>query len=484
MHEKPTSVNLVHDHHPLDEPRSSSGFFARIFLGVLVVGAIAGTALSYQIAKSSEQENADAGSFFSSVRHFVASTTQDLAGEDDDRINFLFLGIGGAGHDGPELTDTMIFASARPSDQRIGLLSIPRDLTIPIPGYGWRKVNHVNAFAENQKTGSGPEFASRVIGDLLDQDVHYYVKVDFDGFAEVVDALGGVDVYVERAFDDASYPIGDGTVETIHFDAGWQKMDGATALKFVRSRHGTNGEGSDFARSHRQQQILLAVRDKALRASTLLNPAKLNRLLTALRAHIKTNLDAWEIIRLSDLMRGLSSDRMALHVLDTSPDSPLYATTVNGAYVLLPKRDDWKPIQDLADQVFEASPVLTTTAGSVPARPSVTLEIQNGTAVTGLAAQTAQLLESQGFRVLSVSNAPQQTYTKTVIYDRTRGAYPEELERLKQTLQADILLSSEAWLFSNAVTPTELVVLEDESLGATTQADLLIILGAATPPSL
>ena len=231
-----------------------------IFLGFL---ALSGVALSFQIGNS----NGDSGdaniSFFSSFKSLVTSGDKELTGEEDDRINFLLLGIGGSGHAGPELTDTIMFGSYQPSTSEVGLLSIPRDLVVPIPEYGYRKINHVNAYGEVDDPGHGAEAAADVIGEVLDQEIHYTVKVDFDGFEELIDAIGGVDVYVDRGFVDYTYPTDDYLVQTVQFDEGWTHMNGDTALKYSRSRHGTNGEGSDFARAERQQKILVAVKEGA-----------------------------------------------------------------------------------------------------------------------------------------------------------------------------------------------------------------------------
>ncbi len=139
--------------------------FLRIALGAFGVLAIGGAIFSYQISRSGVEPLPESSSFslFSSVRRLILSDEKDLIGEDDDRINFLLLGVGGTGHDGPELSDTIIFSSFRPSTNEIGMLSIPRDLAVPIPGYGYRKVNHVNAYGELKEDGSGPEFASEVL---------------------------------------------------------------------------------------------------------------------------------------------------------------------------------------------------------------------------------------------------------------------------------------------------------------------------------
>ncbi len=464
----------------------------------------------------------------------MSSRDRELAGEDDDRVNFLLMGIGGAGHEGPQLTDTMLFASFKPSEGNIGLMSLPRDLSVPTPGYGYRKINHANAYGEQAKQGGGPILASRVVGDVLDQTIHYYVRVDFAGFAQLVDAIGGLDVYVERSFTDREYPthgkeyatcsgveeeeveeeksfrfIGlfnresEEEVETesdsetseitvappdyscrfevLTFQEGWTKMDGETALKFVRSRHGDNGEGSDFARSARQQKILLAVKDKVFSASTLLNPSRINKILNTVEDNLSTNLSVWQIVRLAKELKGLDTTNITHHVIDASDNSPVFATVLNGAYLLLPKNDDWTPLQSMADQIFipaeEQDRAFATNPDGKPR--FVRVEIQNGTNVTGLAFRTSQLLDGYGFDVTKIGNAASRGYKHTVIYDLTDGKQPDELKALRDFLGAEVTLSATGWLVSGDIVPREISVSSDqyEKLATDKTIDFLIILG-------
>ncbi|MBI4592066.1 LCP family protein [Candidatus Uhrbacteria bacterium] len=541
MVEKPR-VNLLKRHHtPRATKRSPALFFGRRLFITLAVLASIGIVFSYQVSSTSESSgNFPTISLFSTIRHLVSSGERDLEGEEEDRVNFLLLGIGGKGHDGPQLTDTIIFTSFKPSDGSVAMMSLPRDMTVPIPNYGYRKVNHANAYGEMDDPGSGPELASSVIGDVLDQEVHYYLRVDFDGFAEFVDAIGGVDVYIENGFTDPNYPshgkeyatCGGSEVdqmdevaqvdeteeaeelaeilaidqeeqgileealeeenqpevidyscrfESITFYEGWTHMDGETALKFARSRHGNNGEGSDFARSERQQKIILAVKDKVLSASTFLNPSRISKMMDTLKDNIATNLDVWEIVRLAGEFKDLSAGEIVHHVIDASDASPLYATVLNGAYVLLPKNDDWSAIQHIAENIFTSDSELNTQFVEAPEQKPlfVKVEIQNGTNITGLAFRASQLLDGQGFDVVKVGNAVSRGYEHTVIYDLTNGQRSDELKALRDYLQADVTLSATGWMLSSDVVPKELTFSSEDYERLATQEDIdfLIILG-------
>jgi LCP family protein required for cell wall assembly len=484
-------------------------FFGRMILVAVAVLAVAASALSYQVVATGGDGNGFHFPFFQTVRQLVSTDEPRLKGEKEDRINLLLMGIGGEGHDGPQLTDTLIFASVRPSDKKAAFISIPRDLAVPIPDHGVTKINSANAYGEAKEKGSGPLLAQEVVSSVLRQPIHYYVRVDFNGFAQLIDDLGGIDVYVERAFVDREYPIlgkenaecqttqvildengEEVTVpdygcrfETLSFAKGWTHMDGITALNFVRSRHGSNGEGSDFARAKRQQLILGAVKDKAFSASTFLNPAKIGRILETLRANIATNLEPADILRFADLFGDLKTQDIISHVLDASPTSPLYATSQNGAYVLVPKNDDWQPIQRLAADMFNADAGLvsanTPPPPLDPANALARLEIQNGTSIAGLATEANALVAREGFFVSKTGNAASQAYANSILFDLSGGTKREARQLLKDLLSVSTVVSEEGWMSTgNASAKTmanELALYKTFSSQKT--VDFVVILG-------
>lgn len=489
------------------EPSLDRGRFRlvkRLILFVLIFGATTGLLFSHQIKGGNELNSFPRLSLVSTISQLVQSGDRTLKGEEEERVNMLLMGVGGAGHDGPQLSDTMMFASIKPETGEVALLSIPRDLIVQIPGYGWRKVNHANAFGEQQEAGYGPQLASEVIEEVLAQPIHYYARVDFSGFAELIDIVGELDVYVERTFTDAQYPSHGkayadcGTsqtqfneagepievptyacrFETITFEKGWTKMNGDTALKYVRSRHGNNGESSDFARSRRQAQVIKAVKEQVLSASTFLSPTKLSKIYETLDENIATNLSTWELLRFVSLAKDLDTENITHHVLDASAESPLYQTNLGGAYVLLPKNDDWGQVRALAANLFAKTPEVGTTPSTHTARVP-RIEIQNGTSIPGLAFRTSQILTTHGYQVTSVSNAQSKGFKNTVVYDLTQGRKSSDLAALKDLLKADVTLSATGWLLSNDVIPKELSLAGEtlEALATESDIDFLVILG-------
>lgn len=431
-------------------PKPPAVFFGRALLAVGVFLVVAVGALSFGVAVSGESNTFPSLNLFSTIRQLVGADERQLQGESRDRVNVLLLGIGGEGHEGPQLTDTIMLASWKPSTKEVGVLSIPRDMATDIPGYGVRKINNANAFGEAKERGSGPTLTAQVVEQTFGQKIDYYVRVDFAGFAQLIDDIGGIDVYVDRSFTDERYPVLGkentecGTTQTVDaagltvetpdyecrfialsFSKGWTHMDGKTALNYVRSRHGTNGEASDFARSRRQQKVIVAVKEKVFSAQTLLNPGRLNEIRQTLEANINTNFETWELLRFATSLKDFDAASIRSRVLDASETSPLYATSLNGAYVLLPKNDDWRPIREMAEKIFDLP---TTIAAPIAAPRLGKVEIQNGTAVSGLAFKASLDAKADGFEVLGIGNAGDRGYAQSVIYDLTGN---KKLDALK-----------------------------------------------------
>ncbi len=299
----------------------------------------------------------------------------------DERVNILLLGIGGGKHDGPLLTDTIIYASIDPEQNKVTLISLPRDLWIPdLNG----KINRAYSDAEVKQKGGGITLSRAVVEKVLGQPVDYVLRVDFNGFVRAVDMVGGIEVDVARGFDDYEYPISGKETDTcgfegeefekratassqleafpcryehLHFDAGKQSMDGETALRFVRSRHATGIEGSDFARSQRQEKVISALRNKVFSLGTILNPLKLVNLYNVLEGSIDTDIKQEEYDDFIKLARKMEKAEMKSIVLDEGNeaenragllDSPLPRAEFRGQWVIIPRagNGDFSEIQE------------------------------------------------------------------------------------------------------------------------------------------
>src|SRR6185503_3033648 len=229
-----------------------------------------------------------------------------LIGEDLGQINILLLGIGGQGHDGGYLADTIILAQIRPDINKISLSAIPRDYLANLKGLGNRKINA--AFAETWQATKNWDEAGRAMREAVSGvagiDVPYFAVVDFSGFELGIDKLGGVDIDIPKTFTDYTFPDGnEGYIPAVTFTQGPEHMSGERALIYARSRHAGGGEGSDFARSQRQQLILQAVKQKAIDLNIVTNAGTINSLVSILGDHFHTNISPSELYRLYNLTK-------------------------------------------------------------------------------------------------------------------------------------------------------------------------------------
>lgn len=398
------------------------------------------------------------------ISHYLFSRDNLLKGNNQDRINILIYGIGGLGHDGPYLTDTIILASIKPSTGQVALISLPRDLAVDIPGYGIKKINNANAYGEVNKKGSGPEFATNIIKDTFDLDIPYYYLIDFKAFEEIVDELGGVKITVDRAFTDQMYPTDNYEYQTVSFEKGTQNMDGQTALKFARSRHGSNGEGSDFARSRRQQKIIFAVKEKIISFGTLSNPFTISKIINTLSNHLQTNLDFGEIIEFVRLARILDTKNIINLTLDDSPNGYLKNSYgPDGAFLLEPKTGNFDTIKESIKNIFEEGKTNTDNTPSQEApnykTSGIEIEIQNGTWHAGMAARMKKRLEDKNFVITTIGNTEFRPQATSGIY----------LTSDKNSYEVSTALEQELHLAIRRTLPT--------NVKPATSTDILLLLG-------
>lgn len=318
-----------------------------------------------------------------------------------ERVNLLLLGADKRPDETIYRTDTLIVLTLNPATKIAGMLSIPRDLWVPIPGYGESRINQAFVLGEVKKyPGGGPALAMRTVQEFLGVPIHGYVLVDFDGFRKLIDQIGGIDIVVEKPIDDTQYPTDDYGYQEVHIPAGLVHMDGDLALKYARVRHGS----SDIDRGRRQQQVLMAARDKTLRLNLL---PKLPSLMATVMSAVQTDLQPGEILALAKLANQVDSENIHTAVIDYT--MVVETKTPSGGDVLLPNREK---IRTLVDEMFSSG----NNHRRVPGE-SAQIEVLNGAGVPGLAAQLAALLKEQGFEVVAIENADRSDYAETLILD-------------------------------------------------------------------
>lgn len=273
--------------------------------------------------------------------------------KDEDRINVLLLGIGGTEHgEGYLLTDSIMIVSYKKSTGRVALISLPRDLYIQMPGESkYEKVNAAYVFGE-QKYGNGLDYAKKTIGYITGLYIDYAAVVDFTAFGTMIDIMDGINIHLDEPFiEDKQWWCDENGQNCRSFivEAGEQTLDGETALFYVRSRFSSD----DFDRARRQQQVMLAIKDRVLSLGVLANPLIINDLFNAVAENVKVDVMPWEIPSLIKLVQKANTENIIKKVFDVSAESPLYQAMENGIYVILPKDKDLNKIREACQTIFE-----------------------------------------------------------------------------------------------------------------------------------
>jgi LCP family protein required for cell wall assembly len=338
-----------------------------------------------------------------------------LKGESQGRVNILLLGVGDPGHAGQNLSDTNMVVSINTRDKQVAMISLPRDLRVYLPGHGYGKLNLAHA-------QGGPDKSRQVVEQTLGIPIHYYAKVNFTGLREVVDAVGGVNINVTEALYDPEYPCDNNQYRNcgMTIKKGQQHMDGKTALKYVRCRKGNCGD--DFGRAKRQQEVLLAVREKALSLGTLANPVKINELSVALGDNIDTDLSVSNGVSLAKMAKEIGPDR-TFSIVFSLDDGGFLSSSAGD---LVPIGGSFADIQAFVKDVFKLGPIWIEDAS---------LAIENGTSTPGLGARVRDQISDEGYRVTvqRLTNAPQIS-TASQIIDYSGGKKPHTVRYLEALL--------------------------------------------------
>ena len=350
---------------------------------------------------------------------------EKLKGEGDGRVNILLLGVGDAGHSGQELSDTMIVASYDPKTKDVAMLSIPRDLYVKVPNNGFSKINSAHAFGEQYKEGAGPDLAKKTVSEVLGIPIHYYIRTDFTALKQAVDTVGGVDIDVLSTLIDPDYPCekNEGKVCGFSILAGPQHFNGSSALKYARCRKGNCGD--DYGRAKRQQDVLVALRQKATKLNILANPAKVVEILDIVGKNVRTDLQVWEIERLTQVARETDPSKITSKVLDIDTTGLVKNSQVGAASVVVPVAGigNYSAIQAFVRSIFVDGYIKQEAAK---------IQVENGTAQINKAQLVSELLKSYNYNVISVVPADATSYKKTQIIDSSKGSKPYTIQYLEK----------------------------------------------------
>ncbi|HSX30941.1 MAG TPA: LCP family protein [Candidatus Saccharimonadales bacterium] len=348
-----------------------------------------------------------------------------LKGEGDGRVNILLLGIGGPGHDGPDLTDTIVVLSVDPVNNTAAMLSVPRDLWVNQPVNYFGKQQKINAAYESAKyhylgkldssnananaVQAGFNNLDQVLKQVLGISVNYHVLVNFQAFKQAVDTVGGVTVNVPTALVDPTMAW-ENHWNPVLAPAGLQQMNGTQALLYARSRE----TSSDFARGERQRQILVALKDKVFTLGTLSNPVKIDSLMDAFGDNVYSDLSTQGALRLYSIMKHISDGNVASLGLSEPPHQLVTTDHVGNTSVDRPIAGfyNYTAIQEYVRSQLPDGYIVKEHAPIVVMAPT-----------TAGAEATAALLKSYGYNVVATAITDQTLSTATVV-DLSHGKDP------------------------------------------------------------
>ncbi len=358
-----------------------------------------------------------------------------LKGEGDGRVNVLLLGIGGSGHDGGDLTDTMMVASIDPVNNQAVLFSIPRDLWVKMPNNYISNHQKINAAYEsgkykyldkqditngNQKAiQAGFQGVDGVVESVLGVPIHYNVLVNFQAFRQAIDTVGGVSINAPEQLYDPTMAW-ENEHSPVLAKLGVNNFDGKHALNYVRSRE----TSSDFARAERQRAVLVSLKDKVLNLGTLANPLKLSSLLTAFGDNVQSDISLNDMTHMAALMKKISNNQIQSVGLADPPNDFITTGNLNGLSIVQPRAglEDYGQIQAFVRSKLKDGYI---------AKENANVTILNGTVTPGLATDKATELKSYGYTIGTVGNAPTTDYNTTTIVDLSNGTKKYTLNYLK-----------------------------------------------------
>jgi len=344
--------------------------------------------------------------------------------EGTERVNVLVMGIDQREQEqGPWRTDTILVLTIDPITMSGGMLSIPRDLWVPIPGYEEGRINTAHYLGElYDYPGGGPALAVKTVQYNLGVPIHHYARVNFTAFEKLIDVIGGIDVYVEEEITDAMYPDEGYGYDPLYISAGWQHFNGEMALKYARTRHSAGG---DFDRAKRQQQVLLAIFKQVTRADKMPQLAsRAPELWRTLQGSVVTDLTLDEIIALAQLASEVDSESIRYGVVDEHYTQ--FWGTPDGQQVLIPLRDRIRELRDYIFTTEAPAPQQTEDPAAENENEAATIAVLNGTTTAGLAGLTADFLQQQGLQVVRTDNADRSDYAESLVIVYTGKTHTAE----------------------------------------------------------
>ena len=360
----------------------------------------------------------------------VGRSAEDVPAQELGRTTVLIMGLDARPGARALRSDSIIILTINPQSGSAGILSVPRDLAVRDPMTGETvKVNTIYGLGDIRGyPGGGPEFMHQTLTELTGYPIDYYVTVNFDGFKQIIDLINGIEIDVAKDIIDKEYPTEDYGVEELFIPKGYQHMDGELALKYARTRHAD----SDYGRAARQQQVIMAIKDKITQPGQMASLLpRIPGLAIAMANSVQTNMPVERAIALARALDKANLENVTRVVIDSKmgkvTDDPKWG------YLLVP---DMTKLHAAAAAIFADapdSPSAEEAVRQIIQAEAARIVILNGTQEKGLAAKSQANLVTNGFNVITVGNADSADYTETWLVthgDRT----PATVEALARWL--------------------------------------------------
>jgi LCP family protein required for cell wall assembly len=371
---------------------------------------------------------------------FNVFTTTRLKGEDQGRVNILLAGNSAddVGHDGGELTDSIMILSLDTKNNKAFILSVPRDLYVPIQDNGSAKINTAYVYGKQQKFNEsgypkgGMGLLEKTIQSNLGITTHYYALINYSALRDAVNAVGGVPVTINSGSACGLYdPSIDWTTHgpLVDLSNGTHTLSGQQALNLARARGDARGScgyaKSDYMRTQNQRMLLLSLKNKVFTTGVLANPIKLSKLFDSLGRNVKTDMQLSEVRRLNDLIKGVDNGKIKSYGLEDI-NGKSYLTsyrTASGQSALVPTAgvDNFSEIKSVLRRLMSTNKV---------AQEEAKVVLLNGTDTYGLAMKNKSLLENRNITVTNVADAT-TTASSTYIISTANTSKTATLAALK-----------------------------------------------------
>lgn len=434
---------------------------------------------AYSVSKKMDTSQKKQTTLIQDVKSVISSVATNknsyaLSGQETGRINILLLGAAGEKKPGGNLTDTIMVMSIDTSNKKVSLLSLPRDLYVQIPdSKNFTKINSLYKISLNEQKNA--DLIQKAVENITSLKINYYLVVDFDAFEKIVDDIGGINIVSERDIFDNRYPGPNYSYETFSLPKGAHLLDGKTALKYVRQRHG-DPEG-DFGRAKRQQQVIQAVKSKLFSMQTLFNVVAINNVLNTLGDNIKTNMSFDDIEQFIRLSKTLDTQNINNVVVDAwKPDSLLKVSHVTvgnvQAFILIPRIGNYSEIQELAQNIFNQNEIKNRREQFL--KENATIAIENKSGEPLLANKIKKLLSEKlgmkNVRIIPTSSTNSDIIEKTILSSSTMNNKLFTIDELIKKLPARNASPSDA---GEPATLGEQSVNSDEDITITLGRDLV-----------